>query len=235
MSSQIVTIGGGGFLTGTEPCLDSYVLDQTTSETPKIGFIGTASGDDLRFIVRFFSRFSKMGCTPSALGLFGRVQNIEEWILEQDIIYVGGGNTKSMLGVWSNWGIPQLLEAALSNGTILSGVSAGAICWFDAGVTDSLGSSLTALDGLGFIEGSCCPHYSVEVERKPMFEEMILRNELAGGVAIDDGAAIHWMDGKPIKVIIGKAGASAYSVSSINGSIVSKPIEGADYVDIASE
>ena len=100
MNQQIITLGGGGFSTGTEPGLDTYILQQSRSSIPKIGFVGTASGDANSYIVRFYSRFTKLSCKPSTLGLFGRVPNIEDWILDQDIIFVGGGNTKSMLALW---------------------------------------------------------------------------------------------------------------------------------------
>jgi peptidase E len=233
MSTQIITLGGGGFLTNSEPGLDSYILNQAKSRSPKIGYIGTASGDDPRAVVRFFSRFTKLDCQPSALNLFGRVPNLDDWVLSQDVIFVGGGNTKSMLGVWASWGLAEILRAALENGTVLSGVSAGAICWYDTGVTDSLDSSLTGLDCLGFIAGSCCPHYSLEAERKPFYEDSILKGDITGGVAIDDGAAVHWIDGEPRRIVIGKQGASAYSVKSKRGSISSNQIELAELVDLA--
>ena len=228
--SQIITIGGGGFLSGTEPDLDSYILSQSDSKSPKIGFIGTASGNDTRFVVRFFSRYSKLNCSPSALNLFGRVEDLERWISDQDIIFVGGGNTKSMLGVWESWEIPSLLNAALSNGTILSGVSAGAICWFESGVTDSMGSFYSPLKGLGFIKGSCCPHYSAEPDRQPVYESLISTSEIPPGVAIDDGVAVHWINGVPKRIVSGKSDASAYSVSVAGGQIVTEQIKGAEYI-----
>lgn len=232
--SQIITIGGGGFLSGTEPDIDSYILNQSNSESPKIGFIGTASGDDTSFVVRFFSRYSKLNCSPSALSLFGRVQDLEGWISEQDIIFVGGGNTKSMLGVWRSWGLPSLLNAALSNGTILSGVSAGAICWFESGITDSIGSRFSALNGLGFIKGSCCPHYSAEPDRQPVYERLIATSEISAGVAIDDGVAVHWVDGVPKRIISGKPDASAYNVRLAGGRVVTEQIEEAEHIDAKS-
>ncbi|MBL4680997.1 MAG: Type 1 glutamine amidotransferase-like domain-containing protein [Pseudomonadales bacterium] len=232
MAQQIITIGGGGFSNGTELGLDSYVLQQSNTHRPKIGFIGTASGDDTRYVVRFFSRFSKLDCEPSALSLFGRVQNLEDWILSQDIIFVGGGNTKSMLGVWSCWGIPSILNTALNNGTILCGVSAGAICWFESGITDSIDSSLTALAGLGFLNGSCCPHYSAEPERKPVYERLVASKEIAGGIAIDDGAAVHWINGEPKKIVSGKNGASAYSVKMHDSILKTKKIKSAKIINV---
>lgn len=232
MTKQIITVGGGGFSNGTESGIDSYILQQSNVKCPNIGFIGTASGDDARYVVKFFSHFSKLECHPSALSLFGRVQNLEEWILGQDIIFVGGGNTKSMLGVWESWGIPQLLKRALDKGTILSGVSAGAICWFESGITDSFSSSFTALDGLKFLDGSCCPHYSLEPDRKPVFERLIASSDIPDGVAIDDGAAIHWIDGSASRIVSGKVGASAYSIKLVNGKVSSTKMEFVESIDV---
>lgn len=227
---QIITLGGGGFLSGTERALDSYILDQAVVSSPNIGYMGTASGDDARFVVRFFSRFSKLDCKPSALSLFGRVQDLEKWVMEQDVIFVGGGNTKSMLGVWSSWGLPALLQDALENGTVLSGVSAGAICWFESGITDSVASSYSALDGLGFLQGSCCPHYSSEPGRKPVYEQLVMSNQIVPGIAIDDGVAVHWVDANPKKIVSAKAGASAYRVHSEAQGIVTTKIDSAELV-----
>jgi dipeptidase E len=235
MESQIITIGGGGFLTNSEAGLDPYILEQASTSSPSIGFIGTASGDDTKFHERFLSRFSELDCQPSILNLFGRVQNLKEWISQQDVIYVGGGNTKSMLGVWSAWGIPDLLRSALRNGTIISGVSAGAICWFESGITDSVDTSYTALKGLGMIKGSCCPHYSLEPDRKPVFERLILSNDIPEGIAIDDGAAVHWVNGKPSKIIVGKEGASAYFVSSSEGKLTSRQVPSCETVDVVTK
>jgi peptidase E len=120
--------------------------------------------------------------------------------------------TESMLALWNAWEMTGILRSAADNGTILAGVSAGAVCWFDYALTDAHHSSYTALPGLGFIAGSCCPHYSSEPQRRPVFEHSIARGELPNGIAIDDGVAVHLRDGKPIHVISARPGATAYSV-----------------------
>ena len=212
MQKHIIAIGGGGFSEKTEPGLDTYVLSQSSSSVPLIGFIGTASGDADSYLVKFYSRFSELDCQPSHLPLFRPTPDLEKWVAAQDVIYVGGGNTKSMLAVWRTYGLPDLLRQALSDGTILAGISAGAICWFEWGVTDSEGEELGPLQGLGYLPGSCCPHYAKEPQREPAFKEMIDESEIPDGVAIDDGAAIHYVDGEPRSVVIGRSGASAYIV-----------------------
>jgi len=222
---HIIAIGGGGFLTDSETGLDEYVLQQSKTTNPRIGFIGTATGDSEKPLSKFYLRFSSLNCRPSHLPLFSRTPNISNWIGEQDVIYVGGGNTKSMLAVWKEWGIPSLLKQAMENGTILAGVSAGAICWFDSGVTDSKDGTLGPMECLGFLSGSCCPHYSDDPERKPTYEHLVNSGGVSEGVAIDDGVAVHFIDGEIKRVVSGIAGASAYAVSLSVGSVITVPIE----------
>jgi dipeptidase E len=169
VATQIIAIGGGGFLHGSEPGIEHYILEQSLSDRPRVGFIATASGDASSALVKFYSRFSPLACIPSHLGLFDRTPDLDRWFAEQDIIYAGGGNTRSMLAVWRDWGLPSLLLKAAESGTILAGISAGAICWFEHGTTDSMANILRAMPCLGFLSGSCCPHYSEELERRPTF------------------------------------------------------------------
>ena len=209
---QIIAIGGGGFSSGSEPGLDTYVLEQSRSTTPRIGFIATAAGDSESYLVKFYARFAKLDCRPSHLPLFARTPDLESWILGQDVIYVGGGNTRSLLSVWRGWELASLLRRAGEAGTVLSGISAGAICWFDWGVTDSVSDALGTLACLGFVSGSCCPHYSGEALRRPSFERMVGEGEIVPGFAIDDGAALHVVDGVAKRVVSGRAGADVYWV-----------------------
>ena len=215
---QIIAIGGGGFSEGTEPGLDRYVLEQSRSTTPRIGFLGTASGDAESYLLKFYARFSKLDCRPGHLPLFRRTPDLEAWILGQDVIYVGGGNTKSMLSVWAGWGLGPILRRAGEAGTVLAGISAGAICWFDCGLTDSASTELQPMACLGFLGGSCCPHYSGEVERRPSYERMVERDEIPAGYAIDDGAALHFVDGAPKRLVSGRPTAHAFRVEKIVGS-----------------
>src|SRR5262249_55616201 len=141
------------------------------------------------------------------------------------IIYVGGGNTKSMLAVWREWGLPALLHEAWQEGTVLAGVSAGAICWFQQGLTDSWAEKFVALECLGFLEGSCCPHYDGEPERRPAYHECLLKGAMPPGVAIDDYAALHLVEGAIHRVVASKPQARGYRVRVREGSVHEEPIE----------
>lgn len=232
VKGHIVAIGGGGFLTDSEPGLDQYIVDQCQGSNPKIGYIGTAMGDSDRSLMQFYARFRSLKCQPSHLPLFDRTPDILDWTQEQDAIYVGGGNTKSMLAVWRAWALPSFLKRAMEGGTILAGVSAGAICWFDSGVTDSNSGVLAPMGCLGFIEGSCCPHYSLDIYRKPAYERLVGTGEIAGGFAIDDGAAVHFIDGKPSSLVAGRHGASSCKVLLGSMGVIVRPIESAEVIDV---
>jgi dipeptidase E len=224
MPAQIIAIGGGGFLTGSELGLDRYVLGQSPVATPRIGFIATASGDAASTFLKFYTRFTPLNCRPSHLSFFDRTPDLEQWVASQDIIYVSGGNTRSMLAVWREWHLPQLLKRAMTNGTILAGISAGAICWFESGLTDSTAGDLQPLPGLGFLPGSCCPHYSGEQQRGPAFESYIGKGEMPDGIAIDDGAAVHFVNGKPHRIAAGRVAAGAYRVMRTVDSVDTEPL-----------
>ena len=134
-----------------------------------------------------------MGCQPSHLSFFERTPDLRSFLLNQDIIYVGGGNTKSMLAVWREWGLPEVLREAWSTGVVLAGTSAGGMCWFEEAITDSFGDGYRAIPCLGFLPGSCCPHFDTEAERRPAFHDLLLKGEIKPGIALDDAAAAHFV------------------------------------------
>ena len=166
MEKQIIAIGGGGF--GRSPgegVIEKYILGQSDKEKPNICFIPTATGDNEAYKVNYYSTFSKLNCSPVHLDFFKRTPDLEELIKNQDISVVGGGNTKSMLAVWKDWGLDLILKEAYERGVIMCGVSAGAICWFEEGVTDSWSEELKVMDCLGFVKGVCCPHHDEAPQR----------------------------------------------------------------------
>ena len=214
MTKQIIAIGGGGF--GRNPgegIIEKYIVSQSVEGNPSICFIPTDTGDNEAYKVNFYSTFSKLNCSPSHLDFFKRTPNLEELIFSQDIIFVGGGNTKSMLAVWKDWGLVEILKEAYEAGTIMCGVSAGAICWFEYGITDSWEDELEIINCLGFVSGSCCPHYDEEPERKPSLNKLLNDGAIEDCYAIDGGCALHIKDGVDYKAIVFSQNKNAYLVN----------------------
>jgi dipeptidase E len=204
--------------------LDRYILAQARVPEPAVAFIPTASGDSDNYVVRFYTAYLGLPCRPSHLSFFRRTPNLRSYLLAQDVIYIGGGNTKSMLAVWREWSLPEILREAWESGIVLAGISAGAICWFEQGVTDSWADQLRALDCLGFLPGSCCPHFSGEAERRPAYHRLVLNGEILPGFAIDDGAALHFIDNEVHRVVASRKGATAYRVRAANGAVCEEPL-----------
>ncbi|KHE67037.1 Type 1 glutamine amidotransferase-like domain-containing protein [Halobacillus sp. BBL2006] len=215
---QIIAMGGGGFsMEPDNPVLDQYILNQVATKDPKICFIPTASGDSDVYIERFYNYFDKQPCTPDHLSLFKpKTRDLKAFVFAQDILYVGGGSTKNMLALWNEWGLVDIIREALEKGVLLAGISAGAICWFEEGLTDSYGDELEPLRCLGFLSGSCCPHYDGEENRRPSYLHNIESGNMQAGYALDDGAALHFIDGEIHKVITSRPHAKAYYVQVKN-------------------
>ena len=191
-SKNIVAIGGGGFgrsLGSLE--IEKYIISLISKKRPKICFIPTASGDSSLYKLNFYRAFSKLDCITSHIDFFSRTENLEEKVLTQDIIYVGGGNTKSMLAVWKEWNLHNILKVAYEKGIVLSGVSAGAICWFDKGVTDSFAKELTIIDCLGIVNDIACPHFDEEKDREPYVNDVINREIINSCICIEGNCALH--------------------------------------------
>lgn len=224
-SRQIIAIGGGGFGRNPRNCtIEKYILQQAPTENPRICFIPTASAEDQRYIVNFYTCFSKLSCVPTHLSFFQRTPNLRSIIAKQDIIYVGGGNTKSMLAVWKEWKLDKLLLKAYHKGVVLCGVSAGAICWFQKGITDSWASQLSLLDCLNFIPAISCPHYDGEKDRRPTVFSMIKENIIESCYAIEDGAALHFKDEKVAHAVSFEQDKKAYSVTKKNDELIEETL-----------
>ncbi|MBC8098929.1 MAG: peptidase E [Armatimonadetes bacterium] len=214
IQQQIIALGGGGFSMEPEnPLLDRYIIAQTTSERPKVCFLPTASSESDVYVVNFYAAFTALGCKPSHLYLFRpHTADIADFLLSHDVIYVGGGNTKSMLAVWRAWGLDYILRQALEHGVVLAGISAGAICWFEAGLTDSIPGKLSPLPCLSYLPGSATPHYDGEAARRPAYQQQIAEGMLPPGIALDDGAAAHYVNGQLSGVVSSRPAARAYQV-----------------------
>ena len=209
IKKKIIAIGGGGFTHHSDESLDQFVLDQSKKINNKIGFLATASKDDKEKISSFYKRFGNIESELSHFNLTLDVDGFSEWILEKDIIYIGGGNTVFMLEIWRKYKLEQIFKNAYEKGIILSGVSAGAVCWFDWILSDSVGPGFNPLRGINLISGSCTPHSS-NIKRINQFESDIKDSKLPNGIAIDDGVAVVFIDGKPTEVYSSRKNHKAY-------------------------
>jgi peptidase E len=215
LKRQIIAIGGAALT----PDLDNlllikYFLQQTGKRKPKVCFIGTAHGDAEAGRLRFYAGMSQFTCIPTHLPLFARTpRDLASFVLEQDAIFVGGGNTRSMLAVWRDWGLDVHLHTAWQRGVVLGGWSAGSICWFGQGMTDSIAGPLTALDCLGFLPGSNCPHYDSEPLRRPTYQRLVAGGKIAEGYAADDGVALHFIDDRLVRAVSNRSRARGWRLS----------------------
>ena len=208
---KIISIGGGGFTHETDEDLDQFVVNQLNVKNFKIGFLPTASKDDKKKVDLFYKRFENNCSELSHFNLCSKIEGFEEWFLNKDLIYVGGGNTFYMLEIWKKNNLIKIFKEGYSKGIILSGVSAGAICWFDWMLSDSKGPGFEPLRGINLISGSCTPHSS-ESGRINHFQNDIKNSKLPKGIAIDDGVAVLFIDGKPSEVYSSRKNHDAYFI-----------------------
>lgn len=216
VTRRIVAIGGAGF--EDAPALVPYLLSLARGR--RVLLLPTAGGDNDEGIKKGYVAFR--ACDTTHLELFRRtVVDLRELLLAQDLIYVGGGNTANMLAVWRVHGVDAILREAYAAGTVLCGSSAGCICWFECGITDSFGRGLAALhDGLGLLAGSACPHYDSEERRRPVYTDAV-REGFAPGIALDDAVAARYDDERLVEVVSARLGGRAFSVESSG----EKPLE----------
>jgi peptidase E len=229
---QIVAFGGGGFSMEPSPWIDDFVLSCSRRPRPRVCFLPTASGDAATYIARFYRAFAPRECVPTDLTLLGNAQlsrqpasdaELAAFVAEQDIVYVGGGNTANMLALWRVHGLDRALRAAWEAGTVMAGLSAGMICWFAASVTDSYGPLAPMHDGLALLPYSACPHYDSERDRRPRYQALVGEG-LPAGYAADDGAALHFVGDQLEEVVTSRPAAAAYWVERQGDSVVEKKL-----------
>jgi len=227
---QIVALGGGGFsMERDSTAIDDHLLMLSGAGRPRICFLPTASGDADHYVVRFYRRFSAC-CEASHLSLFRRDQgghgvedDLRAHLLSQDIIYVGGGNVVSMLGVWRAHGIDEILREAWRRGVLLCGPSAGSLCWFAEAVSAFHGEP-RAVQGLGLLPYSNCVHYDAEPKRRPEYHRLVSEGMLEG-FAADDGVALHFQGTRLTSVLTSRSQGRAYRVSRIGGEVMEVALE----------
>jgi len=218
---QIIAIGGRVGQPGDgDTRLERFILESSGKEAPSVCFIPTASGDNAEFITSVLSTYTGLGVRADVLRFFDRTPaNLAEFLSTFDILQVGGGNTRSMLAVWRHWGLDVLVRHAWERGVLLCGASAGSLCWFENGLTDSVADSYTAMNGLGFLRGSNCVHYNTP-DRRLAYLAMVEKGELSPGVACSDGVSAHYHGDKLFRTISLVPERPAYFVDKVDGSAV---------------
>ncbi len=221
VQKNIIAMGGGSFPIQRDLMrLERYALQQLSAKRPKICFVPTASGESPEYVVKFYEAFGHFDAELTHLSFFKPSTNdLADFLLRNDMIYVGGGNTKSMLALWREWGVDQIMHEAWGQGIMLCGVSAGAICWFEEGITDSFPDALTSMKCLGFLSGSSCPHYDGEADRRPSFHRMLQAGQVSDGIALDDGAAVHYRGREIHKIVSSRPDAKAYRLENVSGEV----------------
>lgn len=236
MPKAIVAIGGGEIRTRGTAAIDREIIRLSNNKHPSVLFVPTASSDSETYWQHFSDYFGKfLKCKTDVLYLVNEprsAQQIERKILSADIIYVGGGNTLFMMRVWRRLGVDKVLKAAYENGIVLAGISAGAICWFDSGHSDSMlfydprDWNYINVKGLGLIRGVHCPHYNSMtrgIPRRKDFREMIRR--IGGiGIALENNCAMEIIDDRFYRVITSKDYARAYRVYKSGGDVISEQL-----------
>jgi dipeptidase E len=214
--TNIVALGGGGFgSAGRDDPLDDFVLGLSGVERPAVCFLPTASGDSDSYVVAFHAAFPPVRARATHLPLFARDgRNLREHLVAQDVIYVGGGNTVNMLAIWRAHGVDAALREAWEAGVVMAGMSAGALCWFEGGITDSFGAVDGLPDGLGLLSGSMCPHFDSEPGRRPVYLRLVAEGGLPPGIAADDNCGLHFRGAELVEAVSSRDGAGAYRVDA---------------------
>jgi dipeptidase E len=209
------------------PLLDQYVLSLCKRKRPRVCFIPSASGDADHYVVRFYRHFHSGICEPSHISLFRRdcgPGQVREHLLNQDLVYVGGGSILSLLGVWRAHGIDADLRAAWEAGVIMCGVSAGSLCWFASGLT-AYHHDPKPYEGIGLLPYSNAVHYEEESDRRPAYHEALLDGSLPAGYAASDGAALHFVGTDLHRVVLSRLKGRAYRVEAVGDQVVELPLE----------
>jgi dipeptidase E len=224
-ATRKILIAGGNY--GT-PFI-RYMAALTGKKRPRLLYLPTASADSPAGIVSWFRSCAPLDVQPLAQESFiassRQTQSWEDVLLSVDGIVASGGNTLNQQAIWKAQGIDVLLRKAWDRGIVLGGASAGSLCWFEEGTTDSRPKQLTTVQCLGFLRGSHCPHYDAEVDRRPLYRKLVGSGEMKPGYACDNNAGIYFEDNEVKRVVSSRAGAKAYYVSKVGAEAVERALE----------
>lgn len=211
--ARILAIGSGGFFEPKDVAMQRYILRCADVPRPRVCFLATGKGDNPQHHAWFDQAFGALPCETSHLQLFDRTQtDLEGFVLEHDIVLVWGGNTASLLAVWRAHGLDRVLRKALQAQVVLAGFCAGALAWFEMGITDSFGDIAPLSDGLGLLPGSVCPHYDGDPRRQPMYLDAVASGTMAPGYALEADAGLRFEDGVLTEAFGSREGARAWRV-----------------------
>jgi peptidase E len=226
---HVLAIGGGMLMPrDTVPLHLAYSMELSGKPEPRLCVLNTAMGDDASVNLRFYDRLAQSRARVRHLSLFPmpNVDDPEDLLMSQDVIFVGGGSVANMVAVWRAHAIDEIMRKAWQAGIVLAGSSAGGICWFEGGTTDSFGIKLRAFtDGLGMLAGSFCPHFNSEPERRPLYHRAVAEGTLPGGIACDDGVGAHFVDETLSDAVADRPEGGAYRVERAGDGVVETPLD----------
>ena len=224
-ATRKILIAGGGF----GEAFIRYMATLTGKPRPRLCYLPTASADSQSGIISWYRNCANLNVTPlvqeSFIASTRQAQSWEEVFLSMDGIVCSGGNTLNQQAIWKAQGIDVVLKQAWDRGIVLGGASAGSLCWFEEGTTDSRPKELSTVQGLGFIKGSHSPHYDREAGRRPLYQKLIGSGQMKPGYACDNDAGIYFEDNTVKRVVSTRADAKVYYVSVVNGKVVEKVME----------
>ncbi|MCW5873618.1 MAG: peptidase E [Anaerolineales bacterium] len=218
---QIIAVGAGYLAVGRSGMhMEQYLISATGKRKPRTCFLPTASADAPDYVASVQAAFGYLGVKVDPLYLLKpNTADVERFLSKYDLIFVGGGNTRNMLALWRAWGVDAALRKAYNRGAVLAGGSAGAICWFEQGLTDSVPGKLLPMDCLGWLPGSCCPHYDSEPGRRPAYRKLVATGKVKAGLALDDLGAVHYINGKLHAALAFGRGARVHQVRRVKGKL----------------
>ena len=206
-----------------------YMATLTGKPRPRLCYLPTASADRADGIITWYRTCAPLSVEPfvqeSFISSYRQTKGFDEVLLSMDGIVASGGNTLNQQAIWKAQGIDAILKQAWDRGIVLGGASAGSLCWFEEGTTDSRPKELSTVKGLGFLRGSHCPHYDREAQRRPVYQKLIGSGEMKPGYACDNDAGIYFEDNDVKRVVSTRPEAKVYYVSVVNGKVVEKVLE----------
>jgi peptidase E len=213
---KLLVMGAGGYtLEPSAEVIDSFFLEKIGKENPRICMLPTACGERQESIDKFYNYFMEKGAIASHISLFApEIEDLDAYLASQDGIYITGGNTKSMLALWKEWGVDKALINAYNSGVFICGISAGAMCFFEEGLSDSFPNQYKVLGCFGILSGSFCPHYIQNEKRAMLYKDNIQNNKTKPGIAVEDGIALYYENGLLTEIIRSRAEANVYRIYS---------------------